>query len=216
LIVFDIETVPLEEATLSKNQLGYIQKKLDSAKLRNPALDEAAERSKIRGTDAYLSRIVCIGLYYPQTGQQIALTNESEKAILESFWAAIGRDNGLYISYNGIRFDVPFILKRSIVHGINPTSNAFLQYTKYNPCPPHFDVMVQIGGRDSNYALKEMCDLFSVPSPKEGAVTGESVAQAYKEGRITEIAEYCLRDVVSTYQLYTKIKPFVLISNTNY
>ena len=207
MLVLDIETVPLNEEEYSSSQLNFIQKKLKAALARNPDLDIKAEESKIKGTDPYLSRIVCIGIYYPLTGLQVSLTNESEKAILVSFWEQIKGYNGIYISFNGVRFDVPFIIKRSMYHKVKPSNLSFLQHTKYNPYPPHYDVMLQLG-RDHGYSLKEACDFFGVPSPKEGSVNAESVAQAYHEGRIDEIAKYCLRDLVSTYELYEKIKLF--------
>ena len=210
LLVFDIETVPYKEEDYSETQHEFVEKRLRTALLRNSSLDPVAEKSKIRGTDPYLSRIVCIGLYYPQTGQRLALTNESERVILTSFWEQLKGYSGLFISYNGIRFDIPFIIKRSIYHGISPSNMSFLAYTKYNPNPPHFDVMLQLCGRETPYALKEACDFFGVPSPKEGAVSAATVAEAYYSGRIQEIAEYCLRDLESTYKLYQKIRLYIL------
>jgi predicted PolB exonuclease-like 3'-5' exonuclease len=212
LLVLDIETVPLPEESYSETQKAFIQRKLKAALTRNPDLDPISEEGKIRGTDPYLSRIVCIGIYYPATGQHLALTNESEKAILESFWDQIKGYNGIFITFNGIRFDVPFIIKRSIFHGLMPSNLKFIQHTKFNAFPPHFDVMLQLG-RDHGYSLKVACDFFGVPSPKEGPVEASSVAQAYSEGRIDEIAEYCLRDLDSTYLLYEKIKLFTLATS---
>lgn len=210
MIVFDIETVPLPSESYSDAQKGYIKKKLDSALKRDPNLDVKQKEDEIRGTDPYLSRVVCIGLYQPRTGQSIALTNDDEKVILESFWNTLKGFNGLFISYNGIRFDVPYILRRSLHYGIQPTNMSFLQYTKYDPFPPHFDVFLQIsGGREQFYSLHEACDFFGVPSPKEGGIVAAQVGQAYAEGRIKEIAEYCLRDLVSTYKLFEKVRPFV-------
>lgn len=207
VLVLDIETVPLEESTYTDTQKDFIKKKLKAALARNPDIDVVQEDGKIRGTDPYLSRIVCIGIYYPLTGQSIALTNDSEKVILESFWEQIKGYNGIYITFNGVQFDVPFIIKRSIVYGLKPSNLSFIQHTKFNAYPPHFDVMLQ-NGRYNGYSLKETCDFFGVPSPKEGSVSSSSVAQAYREGRIQEIADYCLRDLDSTYLLYQKIKLF--------
>ena len=153
MLVFDIETVPINEENLSVTQKSFIQKKLKFAQTRNPSLDVKAEESKIRGTDPYLARIVCIGIYYPLNGSRLSLTNESEKAILESFWGQLAGYSGVYISFNGVRFDVPFINKRSMIHGLKPSNLSFLQHTKYNPYPHHFDVMLQLG-REHGYSLK--------------------------------------------------------------
>lgn len=209
MLVFDIETVPFKSDTYSETQLEYIQKKLTLNLSRDSKLDPTKEENTIKGTDPYLAAIVCIGLYYPKTGERIALINESERSILESFWTQIAQFNGIFISFNGIKFDVPFIIKRSIVHGLVPTNTSFLTYTKYNPYPPHFDVYLQLGGRERSISLKQACDMYTVPSPKNGSVSAETVADAFYAGRIQEIAEYCIRDLESTYLLYKKLRPFI-------
>lgn len=216
LLVFDIETVPKRDEEYSVTQKELIARRLEQAMKRlGPVPAEelekvrAAEEGKIKGTDPYLAKIVCIGLYYPQSGQKLALINEDEAAILNSFWIQIQGYSGIFISFNGIRFDVPFILKRSMFHGIRPTNMSFLQHTKYNAYPPHFDTMLQLCGRETPYSLKQACDFFGIPSPKEGAVSASNVAEAYYSGRIKDIADYCLRDLDSTYKLYEKVRHYI-------
>lgn len=209
-LVFDIETVPFKDEEYSEAQNELIQRKLNTVLLRNPTADIKAETGKIKGTDPYLSRVVCIGLYYPATDLRISLTNDADESeILKSFWAQLAGYSGLFISYNGVRFDVPYIVKRSMKYGIKPTNTSFLYYTKFDPMPPHFDAMLQLCGRDGSYSLKQACDFFGIPSPKDGAVTSSSVGDAFYAGRINEIAEYCLRDLESTYLLYQKVKNYI-------
>ena len=43
---------------------------------------------------------------------------------------------------------------------------------------------------------------FGIKSPKSEGVDGSKVAEYFKAGRIEEIAEYCLRDVKATWELY--------------
>lgn len=210
MIVFDIETVNFPVDQYSEVQKEHVKKKLDQAIARNPDLDARAEEGKIKGTDPYLSRVVCIGMFFPDTGRKLAIINDDEKVLLENFWKEIRTEN-LFISYNGVKFDVPYLIKRSIKHGVACSNPEFLKYTIYNPLPPHFDVMLQLCGKESFYSLKMACDFFDVPSPKEGAVSSSNVTEAYYSGRIEQIAEYCLRDIESTFQLYLKLKPFVFV-----
>lgn len=218
LLVFDIETIPFEDNVYTDDQLELIRKRLDRSgrgfQTPNGVVteDEAKrvlnEVKKIKALDAFLSRVICIGMYFPLSGQKYAITDPNEKIILQKFWADIKDFQGHFISFNGVKFDVPYILKRSMVHGILPTNKSFLSYTKYDPFPPHFDVMLQIPGRESFIGLKATCDALGVPSPKEGAIRAENVAEAYAQGRIQEIAEYCLRDIQSTYEIYKKVKNY--------
>ena len=53
-------------------------------------------------------------------------------------------------------------------------------------------------------SLDVLCDLFGIVSPKSG-ITGADVSKAYHAGRISEIVEYCERDVYASYQVYKKM-----------
>ena len=45
---------------------------------------------------------------------------------------------------------------------------------------------------------------FGIVSPKEAGVDGSMVGDLFTEGRIDDIAEYCLRDVKATWELFLK------------
>ena len=53
------------------------------------------------------------------------------------------------------------------------------------------------------------CRSFGIPSPKEGEVTGDTVAKAYEEGNIAAVEEYVMRDVEATYQLFEKLRQYI-------
>jgi predicted PolB exonuclease-like 3'-5' exonuclease len=201
-LAFDIETIPLSKDDLAPELEDLITRKLERAQKNNPGLDTIAERRKIMATDPLLGRIVCIGLYDPQTNTKLALTDPSEKEILKKFWKIISGFNGIFVGFNTVRFDIPFIVKRSMINRVEPTNKLFLQYTRFDPFPPHFDVMLILSGRDGFMSLKNACAAFGVTSPKEGAIRADGVEDAYKRGNIKEIAEYCLRDVVATHELF--------------
>jgi predicted PolB exonuclease-like 3'-5' exonuclease len=55
------------------------------------------------------------------------------------------------------------------------------------------------------------CDHLGIPSPKEEEITAENVSVAFKDGRIKEIKEYCLRDVQATYNAYLISKNYTFI-----
>ena len=81
--------------------------------------DELYERSAFDGT---FSRIVCIGMliFSESMGPQgnVAWYGTNEKELLRRFWARIGDLRPkLFITHNGLGFDLPFIKKRSIIHG---------------------------------------------------------------------------------------------------
>jgi len=57
--------------------------------------------------------------------------------------------------------------------------------------------------------LEYWCRRFDVESPK-GSIDGSQVARVYRQGRIDDIGEYCLRDVRATSQLYKRVEPTLL------
>jgi hypothetical protein len=67
-----------------------------------------------------------------------------------------------------------------------------------------FDVLTFQGTMRDRYSLDYWCRRFDVQSPK-GSIDGSQVGRAYREGRIEDIGEYCLRDVRATGELYTKL-----------
>jgi predicted PolB exonuclease-like 3'-5' exonuclease len=207
--VFDIETIPLEKSQYDPLLEELVEKKLNKALKADPDLDKTSECKKIRAIDPLLGRIVCIGIYLPQTDEKITLIDSSEKLILQKFWRRLSTFNGLFVGFNTVRFDVPFILRRSLIHEVKPTNGLFLQYTRFDPNPPHFDVMLQMSGRDGFLSLKYACAALGIKSSKDGKVSAENVAQAYEDGRINEIAEYCLEDVRATYQIYEKLTDYI-------
>jgi hypothetical protein len=78
------------------------------------------------------------------------------------------------------------------------------------PVEPHCDLAEQftfysVSGRDGaarRFNLDFYCKAFGIESPKSHGVTGMDVNTLMAEGKFREIAEYCLRDVRATVELY--------------
>jgi|GEM_PF-1307814 len=222
VICFDIETIPqqfpltkLQEEEYTK-KFSYKLKQKFGDKLEYTDEELKAVKSLTMATNYFLGEIICIGLYkndgYGNEGS-IALVGP-ERTILERFWKNVDGFNGLFVSFNGITFDVPFIVKRSLHYGILPTNNNFLDLKRFSRWP-HFDVK-QVFGDFDNYAtgtLASICEYVSVESPKEGEIKADGVEQAYLDGKINLIGEYCIRDVISTYKVYEKLKNYTFQIN---
>ena len=54
------------------------------------------------------------------------------------------------------------------------------------------------------------CRSFGIPSQKERDVKGDTVAKAFEEGNIEAVNEYVMRDVEATYQLFEKLKQYII------
>lgn len=209
-LTFDIETVPLLKEEMTQIQKDELAKRATRlAEQRNMEYAEAEQLTA--GTSPFFGEIVCIGLHLVTSNGEtdsIALTG-LETDQLTRFWKNLAQFKGLFISYNGLAFDVPFILKRSMFHGILPTNRDFLNQRRFSTFP-HFDVKEVISSfsfRDS-VSLNLATSFLGIPSPKEGEVSAAGVADAYRAGKIDEIAKYCIRDVETTYAVYDKVKNY--------
>ena len=211
-LTFDIETIPYRGKLSDAQEEEILKKSKTALKNQEPTAEELASvRGMVMATSPFLGEIICIGLHgvdMTNKEESISLIGE-EKEILEKFWNIISGFKGTFISFNGLEFDAPFIIKRSLFHKVLPTNNNFLDLTRFSGFP-HFDVRAVINDFDK-YAtgnLDMLTQFCGVETPKGGDIKAENVAKAFNDGRIKEIAEYCLKDVIATYQLYLLIKDY--------
>jgi DNA polymerase elongation subunit (family B) len=133
----------------------------------------------------------------------------SEKELLERFWEILERKRPRLISFNGRYYDGPILMIRSAQLGIQPSQN--LCGNRFN-LSTHVDLTEVLsfhGTWREQYKLDYWCHRFDIESPK-GSIDGSQVARAYREGRIEEIGEYCLRDTRATGELYRRMENTLL------
>ncbi|HEY5932085.1 MAG TPA: 3'-5' exonuclease, partial [Nitrospira sp.] len=97
--------------------------------------DESYAKSAFDGT---FSRIVCIGLLefsdQMEARSAVAWFGVNERELLRQFWARLALDRPiLFITHNGLGFDLPFIKKRSIVNQVKPSFDINLAKFRAEP-----------------------------------------------------------------------------------
>jgi len=209
-IVFDIETIPDQKMT--DLHIEKLNERVDIFK-KNMREGETEEGlwNRLASTDPWYGQIVCIGCYRPNKEggpEEVAFIKGTEKDILQNFWKYI---NGMifkdvFISYNGLRFDVPFIIIRSLIHSVPQTSFRFINTRRYQT-DPHFDVQMLLADWEFRKAtsLEIAAVSLGLESPKEGEVRASNVFDAWKDGKIQEIGKYCIKDVITTYKIAERL-----------
>jgi DNA polymerase elongation subunit (family B) len=132
----------------------------------------------------------------------------TEKKVIEDFWKMLVHYNHpTLISFNGRNFDAPFILLRSALNKIRPPYNL-MAGTKFN-YPNHIDLIDELSffsstqyGATKKFNFDFYAYSFGLVSPKAQGLDGSKVPDFFVEGRIKEISEYCMRDVVATFELF--------------
>lgn len=133
---------------------------------------------------------------------------DTEPAIISSFWSLLEHYRAAHlVSFNGRGFDAPFLMLRSAVHKIRPIRDL-MAGTKFN-YPLHTDLADELAfygfskdGPTRRFNFDFYMKSFGLTSPKEAGVDGSMVGEMFEQGREREIAEYCLRDVRSTLDLF--------------
>lgn len=233
-LVFDIETVPLNfDASFDDVQKEYLLRGLDTEEKienqkglggLNPLLGQVVcigiylTESK-QGFGLYLADDDIEEIIELDDMKIKYKTFLDEGEMLEHFWKGLTADHySAYVSFNGRGFDCPFLMLRSAVLGIRPTVNLMggtrwkFTVVGNNREVEHIDLLDKLtynsgfdkSGATRKFNLDFYTKSFGVPSPKSGGITGYEVPQFFTEGRSREIAEYCLRDVRSTSDLYEK------------
>lgn len=133
----------------------------------------------------------------------------TEAQLLSAFWKAVDRAGARrqlprLVSYNGRGYDGPVLMVRSAQLGIVPSRNLIPNRYALEQHTDLMDVLTFQGATRDRYSLDYWCRRFDVESPK-GSIDGSQVGRAYREGRIEDIGEYCLRDVRATSELYQKL-----------
>ena len=111
------------------------------------------------------------------------------------------------VGHNVTGFDLRFLIQRSIINGVRP-HRVIASAAQAKPWESDkvFDTMIQWGGSGSKPggSLDKLCKALRIPTPK-GDITGATVWDAVKAGRILEVAEYCKRDVAATRAVHRRL-----------
>jgi 3'-5' exonuclease len=146
------------------------------------------------------------------------LYRADERQLLARFWELVaarrdasGRElpRPRLVTFNGRGYDGPILTIRSAQLGLKPSRDLVpYRYDIGEHCDLA-DVLGFQGAYNERYSLDYWCRRFDIESPK-GSIDGSQVGRAYREGRIEDIGEYCLRDVRATAQLYQKLETTML------
>jgi hypothetical protein len=220
-LAFDIEVAGFPWSEVDEITRGYLLNRAKTPEDR----DAVPERTALFPG---LGKVIAIGLWDlerdkgimllegPSTPEQdwekvahSRLFRGSESEILRRFWEIVGKPRVRLVSYNGRGYDGPILMIRSAQLGVRPSVQLVpYRYDIGQHCDL-FDVLGFQGGLREHYSLDYWCRRFDIESPK-GSIDGSQVGRAYRDGKIDDIGEYCLRDVRATGELFKKLETTLL------
>lgn len=220
VLIFDIETIPDVAGLRALNEL--------PASLADEEVAEFAfqQRRANNGSDFlphYLQRVVTISCVLRQgDGLRVFSLSEpdaDEGQIIQRFFDGIERFTPQLVSWNGGGFDLPVLHYRGLKHGVIAPRYWDMGEGDYRDSRDfkwnnyisryhmrHLDLMdlLALYQPRANAPLDDLAKLFGYPG-KLG-MDGSAVWDAYRQGRIAEIRDYCETDVVNTYLVYLRFQ----------
>jgi len=167
---------------------------------------------------AEFGKVVCIGLgaYIKEEHDwkfvMKSITDDDEKILLNEFADAVSRFGSqrkqvVFCGHNIKEFDIPFLCRRMLIHGIS-LPKAMQLHGKKPWDVPHIDTLElwRFGDYKHYITLALLAEILGIPSPKDD-IDGSMVSALYwKENDKTRIGTYCLKDVHTTAAIYLKLK----------
>jgi len=166
-------------------------------------LERAAERDERLALDVDCNRIVCLGYKDLDGGDptvDICKDEDAEAAALDKFWFSHSQYYTRLVTFYGLSFDLPVLMRRSLYLGVKyPTLNIDRYRTN------HIDICQKLSfnGALKPRSLKFYCKRFGIQTgdPFDGA----DVAQMVKEGRWDDIAAHCIADIGATHAIAERL-----------
>jgi 3'-5' exonuclease len=224
-LIFDIETTAQPLENFDEVQQEYLLREAEKLPDETAKLAKREEITRMFSLWPLTGQVVCIAMLNAESlrGQVLFLAEDfeddaeagpvefvpcaDELELLTAFWD-VAKHYDEVVTFNGRGFDVPFLYLRSAVLNVPISKKNWLGYRFATE--PHCDLAEQftfygVSGREGaarRFNLDFYCKAFGIESPKAHGVTGMDVGTLLAAGQHREIAEYCLRDVRATGELY--------------
>jgi predicted PolB exonuclease-like 3'-5' exonuclease len=160
------------------------------------------------------AKIVCVSMAFVMENGEVkrqTFSGDDEKELLNQVRNLLDRCHKLdfYLCGHNLKnFDIPMLAKRMIINGILPSKILPSYDTKpWEVKAIDTKEIWQYGAYTSIGSLDLVCSTMGIETPKDGEVTGENVHNAYwVEQKLTQISEYCEKDVDVLIQFIKKLK----------
>ena len=220
ILVFDIETIP---DIPSIRLLNGLPNTLSDHEVAEFALQQRRAKTGSEFMPHHLQRIIAISCCL-RWGDKIHIgtlgkPNSDEDEIIAEFFKLIEKYTPQLVSWNGGGFDLPVLHYRALLHGIAAPRywdmgegdfrdsrdfkfNNYLNRYHTRHCDL-MDLLAMYTGR-ANAPLDDLAKMCGFPG-KLG-MDGGQVWQAYQNGEIDTVRDYCETDVANTYLVYQRFR----------
>ncbi len=136
----------------------------------------------------------------------------SEAELVAKFWQIFEGTQTL-VTFNGRGFDLPVLETRALKHGLSlpryfslGESRNTYRGSRYSDAY-HIDLcdfLSNFGAAYRRSSLNVLARLIGLPG--KYTIAGEDVEYLFRQGRLKEINQYCMTDVLQTYVLFLRVE----------
>ena len=221
ILAFDIETIPDAHAIRT---LHDFPNDISDADVVEYALQKRRAQNGSDFLPLHLHRVVAISCCLRWSEDKVHVNTigkieDDEATVLRKFYDLLERYTPQLVSWNGGGFDLPVLHYRSLIHGISAARywdmgdgdfgdsrdfkwNNYLSRYHMRHCDL-MDVLAMYNGR-ANAPLDQMAKLCGFPG-KMG-MDGSKVWDAFQQGQLQEIRDYCETDAANTYLMFMRFQ----------
>jgi hypothetical protein len=215
-LVFDIETIP---DTDGLKKLLDLPPETSAEDVANIAFHKRRQQNGSEFLPHHQHRVVAISCALREGDSfrvwTLGAPDAPEQEIIQRFFDGIEKYTPNIVSWNGSGFDLPVLHYRAMIHGIQAPRYWDMgdddRDFKWNNYISRYhmrhldlmDVLAMYSGR-ANAPLDQMAQLCGFPG-KLG-MDGSKVWDAYKNGEIGAIRDYCETDVANTYLVFLRFQ----------
>ena len=208
-IIIDLETMPSTSPTIKEEILAGLKPPGNISKaetIQKWWIDKAPSIAKEQylktSCNPMYGNIISIAYAFNDKPVEgiIRHIDESEKGLLEIFYEVLLDSNTDYLQWVSypIRFDLPFLLKRSIINNVRPPVGIPDERSKSAFCPMNW-----WHGWHEYGTLNNLCKALGIPG-KDG-MTGADVWPAIQAGEYEKVLAYNKSDVEMLRQVFRRI-----------
>lgn len=214
ILAFDIETIPDVEG----GRRLYDVEGLEDTDVAQIMFTKRREQTDSDFLPVHLQRVAAISAVL-RTGEDtckvwsLGSADSTEAELIQRFFDGIERYTPTLVTWNGSGFDLPVLHHRALIRGIAASrywdsgdQDREFRWNNYlnRFHARHTDLMDVLSGYQARAfaPLDQMAALCGLPG-KMG-MDGSRVWEAYGEGRIDDIRNYCETDALNTYLLYLR------------
>lgn len=193
-IVLDIETAPLQISD-------------------EIVIDYQIRKRFKRNLHPAFARVVAIGLLLPGDDCPLTRSGANEFDLIKSTWDSIRKTSwDKLVTWNGLRFDIPFLKVRSRLLGIAP--DISINTSKYSSLEDsnHIDCMWLLQGECDEIppiSLEIAARLFGIKYDESKKLTPLEISKCFEAGKYSSIEACCSEDVKATAGIFERLLPTI-------